>query len=136
MIFVALLVVFGLTLIVKYVVYKRRMESYVEDLPLLEPCYPFIGCAIEFVGKTSAQMFSNTNQMLKKNTTPCKVWMGPVLTIILDKPEDAKVVLMSSACLDKPYLYRFLPCPYSLLTATCTCFYAATVYHTVYTLSR
>lgn len=96
------------------------MESFVKNLPVMEPCYPLIGSAFEFVGKSSAQIFSETIEMVRSYNTPCASWVGPVLTISVDKPEDVKAVLMSPACLDKPYMYRFLPSTFGLLTAAST----------------
>lgn len=120
MILFALCVVFGISIIVKYMVYKRHMESFVKNLPTLEPCYPLVGCAFEFVGKSSAQIFKDTVETVKNHSTPCKTWVGPLLLITVDKPEDVKTVLMSSACLDKPYIYRFLPSSFGILTAAST----------------
>lgn len=96
------------------------MESYVKYLPTLEPSYPFLGNAHEFIGKTTAQLFKDIVQFIKDKSTPTKSWIGPCLIITLDKPEDIRTVLMSSSCLDKPYMYRFLPSTVGILTAKCT----------------
>lgn len=120
MIAVTLCAVLVITLIVKYILYKRHLESYVKDLPMLEPCYPIIGNAHEFIGKTTAQLFTDIVLFIKTFNSPTKSWIGPVLTITLDKPGDIKTVLMSPTCLDKPYMYRFLPSTVGILTAACT----------------
>lgn len=49
--------------------------------------------------------------------TPAAVWLGPKLHIIIDKPEDMQTVLLSPNCLDKPYVYRFLPNERGLFTS-------------------
>lgn len=49
--------------------------------------------------------------------TPCRIWLGPILTIILGKPEDFQTILLSSKCLDKPYMYRFMDDNIGLFTA-------------------
>lgn len=120
MIVLTLCVILVITFIVKYILYKRHLESYVKDLPMLEPCYPIIGNAHEFIGKNTAQLFADIVQFVKTYNSPTKSWIGPVLTITLDKPEDIKTVLMSQTCLDKPYMYRFLPSTVGILTAACT----------------
>lgn len=56
---------------------------------------------------------------VKENDTPAKAYIGPVLNITLDKPEDIKTILMSQSCLDKPYMYRFLPSTVGILTTEC-----------------
>lgn len=51
--------------------------------------------------------------------TPCRFWLGPVLALMLGKPEDLQTVLLSPKCLDKPYVYRFMDVNLGLLTAPC-----------------
>lgn len=119
MIAITLCAVLVITVFVKYILYKRHLESYVKDLPMLEPCYPIIGNAHEFIGKNTAQLFTDIVAFVKTYGTPAKSWIGPALTITLDKPEDVKTVLMSQTCLDKPYMYRFLPSTVGILTTAC-----------------
>lgn len=85
------------------------MESYVKHLPTMHPVYPFIGNAHLFIGKSTAELFSGIVKFVKDNETPAKAYIGPVLNITLDKPGDIRTILMSSSCLNKPYMYRFLP---------------------------
>lgn len=40
--------------------------------------------------------------------TPSIFWLGPQLTIIVNKPNDMKDVLTSPNCLQKPYVYDFI----------------------------
>lgn len=120
MIVALLCIVFGIALVFKHMVYKQHMKSFVQNVPTVEPSYPLIGSAFEFVGKNSAQLFRMIVQAVKRHSTPCKAWLGPVLAIVVDRPEDVKAVLMSTACLDKPYMYRFLPSTSGLLTAAST----------------
>lgn len=49
--------------------------------------------------------------------TPCRFWLGPMLVIVLGKPEDIQTVLLSQKCLDKPYVYRFMDDNLGLFTA-------------------
>lgn len=122
MIFATLLVFLLVTGLVKYFLHMRHMESYVKDLPIMRPVYPFIGNAHSFIGKSTAELFSGIVNFVKENETPSKAYIGPVLNITLDKPEDIKTVLMSQYCLDKPYMYRFLPSTVGILTTECEIF--------------
>lgn len=122
MIVLTLCVVFMVTGILKYFLHMRRMESYVKHLPTMRPLYPFIGNAYFFIGKSTSELFSGIVNFVKKNETPSKSYIGPVLNITLDKPEDIRTVLMSSSCLDKPYMYRFLPSTVGILTTECKTF--------------
>lgn len=126
MVIAVLCIVFGIALVVKHIVNKWRMESFTQNVPTMKPCYPMIGSAFQLVGKNSAQVFSMIVQAVKAHSTPCKAWLGPVLAIVVDRPEDVRTVLMSTACLDKPYMYRFLPSTSGLLTAASTCILATT----------
>lgn len=54
---------------------------------------------------------------MSKIETPAAAWLGPKLHLIIDKPEDLQTVLLSPNCLDKPYVYRFLPNERGLFTS-------------------
>lgn len=119
MIFLTLVVVLIVTGLVKYFLHIRRMESYTKHLPTMHPVYPFVGSAHFFIGKSTTELFNGIVQFVKDVETPSKAYIGPVLNITLDKPEDIRTVLMSSNCLDKPYMYRFLPSTVGILTTEC-----------------
>lgn len=122
MILLCLLTILFLTGLLKYWLHKRHMETYVKDLPTMHPVLPFIGNAHFFIGKSTAELFKGIIQFVRDNETPAKAWIGPSLNITLDKPEDIRTVLMSSSCLDKPYMYRFLPSTVGILTTECNVF--------------
>lgn len=47
-----------------------------------------------------------------------KAWLGPMfVTICIDHPDDLQTILNSKDCLDKSYMYRFMPAGDGLLTA-------------------
>jgi len=92
------------------------MDSYVKHLPTL-PSVPLLGNAHYFIGKSTVEIFSDIIHFIKSRGTPTKIWIGPCLTLTLDKPEDFKTVLMSPNCLDKPYMYQFMPSDIGILTA-------------------
>lgn len=101
MIVLALLFVLFMTGLIKYFLHMRHMESYVKHLPTMHPAYPFIGNAHYFIGKSTSELFSGIVKFVQDKDTPSKSYIGPVLNITLDKPEDIRTVLMSSSCLDK-----------------------------------
>lgn len=108
-----------LALMVKYYLWKQHMNSYVKHLPTIQSSIPILGNAYKFLGKSTAEIFTDIIHFIKTSETPTKIWIGPCLTITLDKPEDVKTILMSPNCLDKPYMYRFLPSEVGILTAAC-----------------
>lgn len=97
----------------------RKMESYVSHLPTMHPVYPFVGNAHHFIGKSTTELFNGIVKFVNETETPSKAYIGPVLNITLDKPEDIRTILMSQTCLDKPYMYRFLPSTVGILTTEC-----------------
>lgn len=119
MIILTLVVVLIVTGLIKYFMHMHKMESYVKHLPTMHPVYPFIGNAHFFIGKSTAELFSGIVNFVSENETPAKAYIGPVLNITLDKAEDIRTILMSQTCLDKPYMYRFLPSTVGILTTEC-----------------
>lgn len=119
MIVLTLFVVFLVTGFIVYFLHMRRMESYVKHLPTMHPVYPFVGNAHFFIGKTTSELFNGIVKFVNDNGTPAKAYIGPVLNVTLDKPEDIRTILLSSNCLDKPYMYRFLPSTVGILTTEC-----------------
>lgn len=119
MIVITLWLILISVIIIKYVLYRRRMESYVKNLPSLKPILPILGNAHHFIGIDTARLFTGILEFIQLYGTPAVSWIGPVCNITLDKPEDVKAILMSPSCLDKPYMYRFLPSTRGILTAAC-----------------
>lgn len=119
MIVLILLVILFLTILVKYILHMRHMESYVKHLPIRRPVYPFIGNAQHIFGKTTTQIFKEIMDFTKTFGTPYKSYIGPALLIILDKPDDLKTILTSNFCLSKPFVYQFYPSPAGILTVRC-----------------
>lgn len=97
----------------------RHMESYVKHLPIRGPVYPFIGNAHHIIGKTTTEIFIEIMEFIKTQETPFKAYVGPALTIILDKPDDLKTILTSNFCLSKPSVYQSYPSPAGILTVRC-----------------
>lgn len=119
MIVLSLVMILVVTLLVKYIMHMRHMESYVKHLYIRPPVYPFFGNSLELIGKSPKYLFKVLVDTIKTHGTPAKAYMGPFLVIIIDRPEDFKTVLMSQNCLDKPYFYEFYPSKVGLMSATC-----------------
>lgn len=119
MIALSLLAIFFITVIIKYILHIRHLERYVKHLHLIQPSYPLIGNSLQVIGKTQTELFMEFIEYINSNGTPCKAYLGPILLIVIDKPEDFKSALMSQNCLDKPYFYEFYPSKVGLMSATC-----------------
>lgn len=114
-----LFIFLAVTILVKYFMRMHYWESYVKHLPTMHPVLPFVGNSHFFIGKSTTQLFKGIVDFVKETATPSKAYIGPYLNITLDRPEDIKTVLMAPSCLDKPYMYRFLPSTVGILTTEC-----------------
>lgn len=119
MITLLLCVFFVTTILVKYFVHMSRMERYVKHLKIKGPVYPFIGNAHLLVGKSEIQLFKEVTELIREIGTPNKAYVGPLLFVTIDKPEDMKTILTSPHCLDKPYVYDYMPNSNGILSARC-----------------
>lgn len=106
--------------LIKYILVMYHNESYVKDLKCKQPFIPFFGNVISIIGMSSTEIFNEFIRFATQNETPLKMYIGPKLIIILDKPKDLKAVLNSTHCFDKPYVYGFYPCPQGISTEQCT----------------
>lgn len=107
------------TIVVKYFVHMKRMEGYVKHLNIKGTVLPFIGNAHVLVGKSDVQLFKEVMEYTREAGTPSKAYVGPLLFVTLDKPEDMKTILTSPHCLDKPYVYDYMPNTNGILNARC-----------------
>lgn len=118
--FVVAILVFLVTwAFVKYIIEMYRNESYVKKLQCKQPFIPFFGNVLSITGMTPTEIFNEFVRFATQNETPLKMYFGPKLIVILDKPEDLKAVLLSQHCFDKPYVYGFYPCPHGISTEQC-----------------
>lgn len=119
MILLSLLIILIVTILVKYTLHMRHMESYVKHLKMRRPFYPIFGNVINFIGKSGTEMLKEIVDFTKQAETPHKMYIGPTLLIHIDKPEDVKSILTSEFAICKPYVYHFYPNPDGILTARC-----------------
>lgn len=99
------------TLILWIVLRYRRINDFVKDVPFISvDTFTFFNIGKSDMNEKVTQI-SNSYERLGKG------WIGPILTIFMDHPDDLRVILNSEDCLDKPYIYRFLQAGNGLLTA-------------------
>ncbi|XP_055325509.1 uncharacterized protein LOC129579448 [Sitodiplosis mosellana] len=116
MILETIFVMLVMWLIVKYILRMLHTESYVKHLKFGGTFIPFLGNVLSLVGKSKTEIYKEFVRSIKETGTPCKRYIGSNLCIFIDKPEDVKAVL--TQCLDKPFVYGFMPCKLGLIFET------------------
>lgn len=119
MLIIILFVLLTTIAVIKYNLFKRKMEHHVRHLPQTHRTIPFIGNALAFWHDTTTDLFNAMTSTFEMVDTPSKAYMGPYLVVQLDKPQDVKTVLMSSDCHNKPYFYQLLSNTHGLFTMKC-----------------
>ncbi|RZF47741.1 hypothetical protein LSTR_LSTR006005 [Laodelphax striatellus] len=84
---------------------RRRLEKLAALMPG-PPALPLIGNGLEFIGSTEDVM-GKIISISSSYESPFRVWIGPLLIVVLKNPEDIQIVLNSSKTLGKDPLYRF-----------------------------
>lgn len=56
-------------------------------------------------------------EFMAQTPTPFYAWLGGVLVMFLDHPDDVHAVLSSKSCLEKPYVAKFMNFDTSLASA-------------------
>ncbi|XP_054262081.1 cytochrome P450 4C1-like [Macrosteles quadrilineatus] len=84
---------------------RRRLEKLGSQLPG-PPALPIIGNGLEFVGDPEDVM-NKVVTLTRKFESPFRIWIGPILFVVISKPDDLQIVLNSSKTLAKDPLYRF-----------------------------
>ncbi|XP_060860448.1 cytochrome P450 4C1-like [Metopolophium dirhodum] len=85
---------------------NRHFEKLAARMPG-PPSYPIIGTGYKFIGSQEriiSQIISLVNEY---KLDPIKIWLGPYFGVVIDKPEDLKIVLNSSKALQKGRMYEF-----------------------------
>lgn len=106
MIVTSLIAIILVLVLVKYIMHMLRIESYVKNLPMGLPFIPIFGNVLSFIGKPHEKIFEKALEIIKTNGTPLKAYLGPILVIAVDSPEDCKTLLTSPHCLDKPCVFE------------------------------
>lgn len=98
-------------LILLTVIRYHRLNSYVKDVALIS----FNLSALFKIGK--GNMHEVITGIGKSYERIGKAWVGPLLTIFLDHPDDLRTILSSRNCLERSYVYRLIPGGDGLFTA-------------------
>ncbi|XP_075233074.1 cytochrome P450 4C1-like [Lycorma delicatula] len=84
---------------------RRRLEKLASLMPG-PPALPILGNGLEFMGSPEDVM-GKIISISSSYESPFRVWIGPLLIVVLKNPEDIQIVLNSSKTLGKDPLYRF-----------------------------
>lgn len=109
--------VIGLILLyLKLRITRRKVYEVADKIPG-PPSFPFIGAMYIFFGKSNEEVLDSVDELLDTYNSPAKAWLGPMLVLLVDSPEDLKIVLNSPNCLQKAYPYDFLGVSKGLMAA-------------------
>lgn len=115
-----LCVLFFVLALIKYILRVHHIESYVKNVKsITKSRFPLIGNVQFFMGKSVQRVVEDGFQVILQNVTPLKAEIGPVIYMIVDRPEDMQTILTSTQCLDKPYIYDFFYAPNGLINHRC-----------------
>ncbi|XP_046665741.1 cytochrome P450 4C1-like [Homalodisca vitripennis] len=84
---------------------RRRLEKLASQLPG-PPALPVIGNGLEFLGGPE-EVMAKILALCSRYESPFRIWMGPILLIMVSDPDNLQIVLNSSKTLEKGSLYRF-----------------------------
>lgn len=90
---------------------NRRFYSAARTIPLVEHHgWPILGRLPYVMGASAKQIYiSNMISTAPGETSPRKLWLGPVLCVVVDDPDQAQKILTSRYCVDKPPFYKGIP---------------------------
>ncbi|KAL1394468.1 hypothetical protein pipiens_011932 [Culex pipiens pipiens] len=100
-------IIAGITHLLQSLWRNRRFLLAASRIPGPPGFPPLIGGIYQFYGKTDVELATALLDISQRYTSPVKFWLGPLLMVVVDRPEDLKIVLNSQHCLDKVDPYRF-----------------------------
>lgn len=107
------------TLLICLLWYSKRKTLYNLAKRIDGPdSWPILGTLPRFIGKDNEQILEDLTDLMQEYSSPVKIWFGPMLTLIVDKAENLKMVLNSQNCFEKAYLYNFLILKFGLMVET------------------
>ncbi|CAG9806630.1 unnamed protein product [Chironomus riparius] len=90
----------------KYFWRKRRFFYLASKIPRSNFDFSWKGI-YEFLTADSKKIFEQIYGSVKGMDGIAKTWLGPVLFVIANDPEDVKIIWNSKECYDKPYFVKF-----------------------------
>lgn len=121
MIFEVLVIILVIGLCIKFSMQLYHKEGYMKNVQSMRPVLPLIGTGYGMVGKSATEGYIEFLDFAKENNTPVKDYLGTILFIYLDKPDDVKAILSSPDCLGKSFLYDLSPFKDTIFSATSKC---------------
>lgn len=96
---------------------NRNFYYLARAIPQVEGTWPLLGHLPFNVGQTPQQQFLINCTHARPGPSPRKYWLGNVLFVVIDDPEQLQKVLTSKYCVDKPFYYDGLYFKKGLLVA-------------------
>lgn len=93
-------------LITRFFWAKRRFFYLASKIPRSNYDFSWKGIR-ETLSADNKKIFHHIYNSVKDCDGIVKTWLGPVLFVILNHPEDIKIVWNSKDCYDKPYFVKF-----------------------------
>jgi len=101
-------------LIINYFWQHRRFLYLASKIPKSNFDFSLNGILKLFTAD-SKELFEMSYESFNNTVGTVKTWMGPVLMIIVGSPEDAKIVMNSKECIEKPKFMKFFGATESVL---------------------
>lgn len=85
--------------------YKKILAS-VEHIPG-PPAYPFVGNALMFIGKSTAEIVKIGEDNVRKYGYFNRILLGPKILILVGEPEDVEAMLLHGKTIEKSEEYEY-----------------------------
>lgn len=108
MITLPLVIFTSIFLLITFTIKWWKFLNLASKIPSIVPNIPLIGIFFFSLGKNLNEIFEFSQEFIKKTKDIGKVWQGPLLFVVVKKPDFIQKVLNSRECLDKPNFFKFL----------------------------
>ncbi|XP_065073931.1 cytochrome P450 4c21-like [Ochlerotatus camptorhynchus] len=96
---------------------QHHAAKFARTIATIRPCYPLLGIASVFLGKSELQRFENFVKVLQTVDRIGKAWLGPQLIFYVSHPDLIQQVLTDPNCCEKPFFYEFVKLKHGLFSA-------------------
>lgn len=108
------LLIFLITTIISYFEFNRlKLSRRFKHIPSVKEC-PIIGTKFFFTAFKMTEFHRYMEEMIIAPV--CKLFIGPILVLIVSDPEKLQEITNSPAFLERPFWMRFFPWPKGLLS--------------------
>lgn len=106
------LILFFIYIEIKKYFIRKKLRHFCRPTPE----YPIVGIAGRFIGKPNDQIVEIVLNLFDEvKSTPFQMWIGPILSVGVSDPKDVQTLLTNENCLNRPYVYNFIPCNESMV---------------------